>query len=308
MAGFPYFQLDRFLKILVQDMNRYVAISEEFPNDALGKVKSGGLLFDRKVTRIVTPGTLVDEKFMDPFQNNFLLSIMVEPPPDVPSLYANQPAGDDIFTKFASRKAGLAWLDLSTGEFLTQMTTLGVLPASVARIGAREILLSNSMEAHVRQNVLTLLGHQQHLVTWQPVPLPHMSIGDWVPMLERGVSEAELGEFSGQEVVAANMLLNYVKDRLPGLGLKLQPPLKRHEAANMGIDKSSLKGLEIVETLQDGLRDGKGSLLHAIRRTVTKSGSRLLRERVGISTRVAIAVSVESTFESLYDVARLTRK
>ena len=71
MAGFPFFQLDRFLKILVQDLNKYVAISEEFPVSIAGKVKSGGLLFDRKVARVVTPGTLIDEKFIDPYEKQF---------------------------------------------------------------------------------------------------------------------------------------------------------------------------------------------------------------------------------------------
>ena len=78
MAGFPFFQLDRFLKILVQDLNKYVAISEEFTNNVADKAKSGGLMFDRKVARIVTPGTLIDEKFMDPYVNNFLLSIHMD--------------------------------------------------------------------------------------------------------------------------------------------------------------------------------------------------------------------------------------
>src|SRR5579859_6481391 len=75
MAGFPFWQLDRFLKILVQDLNKYVAISEEFPTSISGKVKSGGLLHDRRVARVVTPGTLIDEKFIIPYENNFVLAL-----------------------------------------------------------------------------------------------------------------------------------------------------------------------------------------------------------------------------------------
>src|SRR5687768_16933130 len=74
-AGFPFFQLDRYLKILVQDLHRYVAIAEEFRNDAEAQSKSGGLLNDRRVTRIITPGTLIDETFMDPLMNNYVLAI-----------------------------------------------------------------------------------------------------------------------------------------------------------------------------------------------------------------------------------------
>ncbi|KAI5292968.1 DNA mismatch repair ATPase msh1, partial [Ascosphaera acerosa] len=66
MAGFPYFHLDRYLKMLVQDLQKKVAISEEFSNDVEARAKAGGLMFNRRVTRIVTPGTLIDENFMDP--------------------------------------------------------------------------------------------------------------------------------------------------------------------------------------------------------------------------------------------------
>jgi len=59
----------------VQDLNRYVAIADEFPNDASQKIKAGGLLHDRKVSRIITPGTLIDENFMDPYRHNFVLAI-----------------------------------------------------------------------------------------------------------------------------------------------------------------------------------------------------------------------------------------
>ncbi|MCJ1479781.1 DNA mismatch repair ATPase msh1 [Lambiella insularis] len=280
MAGFPYFQLERFLKILVQDLNKYVAISEEFPNDAAGKVKSGGLLFDRKVTRIVTPGTLVDEKFMDSSQNNFLLSIHPDAPLIEHSHQINQLKDNISLVNLDGQKVGLAWLDLSTGEFFTQASSLRLLASAVARIGSREIVLNNALDGSTKHDVLTLLGHQHHLVTWQPTAPPDMCITDWEPMLERNITEAEQREFSEEEVSAANMLLTYVKDRLRGLGMKLQPPLKRYEAESMGIDKSSLRGLEIVETLRDGVLGGKGTLLHAIRRTVTKSGARLLRDRI----------------------------
>ena len=79
MAGFPFFQLDRYLKMLVQDLNKYVAISEEFAPPAEDKAKSSnGLMFDRRVARIITPGTLIDEKFIDPSENNFLLAIYID--------------------------------------------------------------------------------------------------------------------------------------------------------------------------------------------------------------------------------------
>ncbi|MCJ1405916.1 DNA mismatch repair ATPase msh1 [Xylographa trunciseda] len=279
-AGFPFFQLERFLKILVQDLNKYVAISEEFPNNASEKVKSGGLLFDRKVTRVITPGTLVDEKFMDPFENNFILAIYPEPLDHENLVRASEMAEGSTLPVEAKQYIGLAWLDLSTGAFFTQVTTLDVLASGLARIRAREIVLSKIIDHNMKQFIFTLLGHEQHLVTWLPGLPTDMSITDWHPMLETPLSPAERAIFTEHEVLAGNILLEYVSDKLQGRAMKLQPPVKRHETENMCIDRNSLRGLEILETLRDAAAGGRGSLLHTIRRTVTKSGARLLRERL----------------------------
>ena len=63
MAGFPIMHLHKYLKILVQDHSRLVALCEEFPKDPAVGAKAG---FDRRVVRIVTPGTLIDEPFLNP--------------------------------------------------------------------------------------------------------------------------------------------------------------------------------------------------------------------------------------------------
>ena len=284
MAGFPVFQLDRFLKVLVQDLNRYVAISEEFANNASGKVKSGGLMFDRRVTRVVTPGTLVDEKFMDPFANNFLLSIHLKPSADEHTEVAVSQDPSALAEKMnagmLSHEVGLSWLDLSTGEFYTQATTLAALPSELARIGPREIVLHAEAVQDLRETVKEVLGHHEMLVTWQPGPETEMPITEWSPMLEAPVEDSEAERFSREELVAGSILLSYVRARLLGQGMKLQPPRKRQESENVGIDKNSMKGLEVIETCKDGISGGKGSLLHAARRTVTRSGARLLRERI----------------------------
>jgi len=279
-AGFPFFQLERFLKILVQDLNKHVAISEEFPNDASAKVKSGGLLFDRRVTRVVTSGTLVDEKFMDPYDNNFLLAISPEQPESGPATIRSGPSENDVLPFDATARVGLAWLDLSTGEFNTQATSIDSLSTLVVRIGAREIILGKTIGEESQKGILAMLGQESNLVTWHPRSPLQSRVVDWTPMLEAQVPVSEQNLFAPEEVAAGSMLLDYVRDRLQGLGIKLQPPLRREETESMVIDKNSLKGLEILETSRSGATGGKGSLLHAVRRTVTKGGARLLRERI----------------------------
>ncbi|KAF7716807.1 DNA mismatch repair protein [Penicillium ucsense] len=279
MAGFPFFQLDRFLKLLVQDLNRYVAISEEFAVDPEDKMKSGGLMWDRRVARIITPGTLIDEKFLDPSENNFLLAVYL----DVTSL--KKVSQDQSFAQSSQHllssvpiNAGLAWIDLSTGEFRTQLTTLQMLPSAIARIGAREILVDQRVENLIGQELQLLVGRDHRLVTFFKFPNIIAPMPEWNHMLDSPVPGNTIRDFTEEEVAAGFSLLEYTRGQLQRTDLKLLPPLRRHLDESMIIDRNSLSGLEILETARDGF--GKGSLIHAVRRTSTKSGARLLRDRL----------------------------
>ncbi|KAI6354359.1 hypothetical protein MCOR25_008655 [Pyricularia grisea] len=285
MAGFPFFQLDRFLKVLVQDLNRYVAIAEEFPNDAGDKVKSGGLMHDRRVARVITPGTLIDENFMDPYSNNYVMSIHLPEPPAI-----TLPAAENISAAAAAElptvpqplmenipnsPIGLAWLDLSTGHFITQSTTLGSLTSVLSRIGPKEIVLDRTIAPHASEELLALLAEERRLSTHAERP-EDWTPADWAPMLESEMQPQSMEAFTAEEVQASNLLLHYVKDRLQNINIKLQPPRRHQSMEVMSIDKNSMRSLEIKSTIRDGAL--RGSLLHAVRRTVTRGGARLLDE------------------------------
>lgn len=260
-AGFPFFQLDRYLKVLVQDLNKYVAVAEEFPNDAEDKIESAGLMHNRRVARIITPGTLIDENFIDPYANNYAMAIHV-------------PTRNGT-TSSDSIPLGLAWLDLSTGRFFMQHTELASLSSILSRIGPREIVLDKDFESQREHDIFCVLAEDRHLITYAPSG-DSMNISDWNSMLETEMSQATRESFSAGEIGAGNLILNYIKDRLQGMSMKLQPPVHHENMQVMTIDKNSLRALEVKQTIRDGFF--RGSLLHAIRRTVTKSGSRLLNE------------------------------
>ncbi|OHF01405.1 MutS domain V [Colletotrichum orchidophilum] len=287
MAGFPFFQLDRFLKMLVQDLNRYVAIAEEFPNNAPEKVKSGGLMHDRRVARVITPGTLIDENFMDPYTNNFVLAIHATAAqsgggveqtgaPD-----SSHSAADRSVTPATGDSAapplplGLAWLDLSTGQFYTQATDLPALSSILSRICPKEVVLNSEIQAQTDHGLWPILSEDRHLVTYSSSG-EIRCLSDWTSMLESEISQATRDAFTEREVTAGSLLLHYVKEQLLGLSMKLQPPLRHENMQIMSIDKNSVRALEIKQTIQDG--SFRGSLLHAIRRTATKSGARLLND------------------------------
>ncbi|KAJ9609929.1 MutS protein 1 [Cladophialophora chaetospira] len=320
MAGFPFFQLDRYLKLLVQDLNKYVAICEEFLVQTSGKVKSGGLKHDRRVTRVITPGTLIDEKFLDPYEYNFLLSIHPEPLAD--EHYAARQ--DDSLATEPEQKIGLAWLDLSTGDFYTQATIRSSLSSALTRIRPREIVLPSNASDDIRDEVENIVGHDHRLLTLHGTDSAFMSMGEWNNMLESPVAEDADAVFSLEEKLAGHHLLDYVRNRLQGLQLRLQPPRQKQLQALLSIDRNSLRGLEILETSREGL--GKGSLFHAVKKTSTKSGARLLRDRltspsaslIEINDRLDLVTTIvdnEELAESLvfrlrrmFDVQRIVQK
>lgn len=264
-AGFPFFQLDRFLKILVQDLSRHVAVAEEFPNDAADKIKSGGLMHHRKVARIITPGTLIDENFIDPYSNNYVMAIHV--------CKASPPS--DAHSKPSPTPLGLAWLDISTGHFFTQAADLAALPSILSRTSPREVVLDRDFDFPKGHDIFSMLAEGRHLITYSSQG-EIRTIADWSPLLEAAIPESSASAFTQEEVSAGGLVLNYIKDRLQGMEMKLQPPLRHESMQIMSIDKNTMRALEIKQTLRDGFF--RGSLLHAIRRTVTKSGARLLNE------------------------------
>ncbi|UNI14512.1 MutS protein 1 [Purpureocillium takamizusanense] len=277
MAGFPFFQLERYLKVLVQDLSRYVAIAEEFPNDAADRVKSGGLMHDRRVARIITPGTLIDENFIDPYSSNYVMAIYVCQHLTKPASQSSDKDHRDVVASSGAcaTPLGVAWLDLSTGQFFTQSSDLASLSSILSRISPREVVLDQDFESHKDHDIFSVLAEDRHLVTYSPQG-ELQDISDWTPLLEAEMSETVRRTFTEEEVFAGTLVLNYVKDRLQGMAMKLQPPLRHDSMQIMNIDKNSLRALEVKQTLRDGFF--RGSLLHAIRRTVTKSGARLLNE------------------------------
>ncbi|EPQ60899.1 hypothetical protein GLOTRDRAFT_30591, partial [Gloeophyllum trabeum ATCC 11539] len=242
MCGFPLMHLDKYLKILVQQNKRFVALCEEFHRTPLLGAKGG---FDRRVTRVVTPGTLIDEPFLNPYENNYLLAIGISD--------CHHPSGE----------LGLAWIDVSTGEFFTNASTSDMLRDDLARIGPREVVLHSSVAAeHPVRKTLTEEGY---LVSHIEVELPaqHVDIGppgDSSPSAHEGLAIALLTAY-----MQANLL-----EHMPSL----HRPNRDSAESRMQIDAHTIKALEIRE----GMREGgtTGSLMSIVKRTVTSGGTRLL--------------------------------
>ena len=249
MCGVPFHSYEPYLAKLIRSGFR-VAICEQTETPEEAKKRGGyKALVNRDVIRVVTQGTLTEDTLLSPRENNYIAC-------------ACESAG----------QYGLAWLDLSTGEFLAQSVARGQVAASLDRIGPSELLLQD------RLAVQDIFAAQKQILTPQPSSL--FDAQNAQKRLEKiyGVGTLEsFGSLSRPEIAAAGALVDYVertqKGKMPRLGRLRQITM----GAVMDIDPATRRSLELVRT-QTGER--RGSLLDCIDRTVTGAGARLLQVRL----------------------------
>lgn len=264
MCGFPLNQLDRHLKTLVQSCDRFVALCEEFPPTRAGEE------FTRKVIRVITPGTLIDESFLNLYENNYLLSI------------SSSGAG----------RFGLAWIDVSTGEFYSQPTTLECLRDDISRIGPREVILAKVSGGGPDPDVQIALADEPTITTTIVDALASSGTTTLPTPGEQEVDPQDISAplcYTDEELQAIRSLNNVLQSRLLGYMPVLSSPIRQDVSARMQIDSHTIHALEIKEAMREG--GTQGSLLNTIRRTVTSGGTRLLSRWLCESPPSATAVA-----------------
>ncbi|GAK64215.1 DNA mismatch repair protein [Moesziomyces antarcticus] len=253
MAGFPIFQLEKYLKILVLDHGLLVAIAEEFRSNDGNAVEIA-----RRVIRIVSPGTLIDEKFLDPFVNNFIVGISAN-----------------------NGRFGLAWLDVGTADFNSAVCgDFKTLRDEIARIGPREVVIDAST-IHATEDASTAEAGRECIDVRELVPDPSVYISHFTPDPTPSPSEDAVAGMDSLERGTVQVLLGYLRTRLLDSDSSLDAltharPLHQRLESAMQIDAHTLAALEIKE----GAREGglRGSLFSVLRRTVTRGGTRLLQQ------------------------------
>ena len=256
MCGFPVIHLQRYLKTLVQQNHRFVALCEEFARPASPGTKP---LYDRRVARIVTPGTLIDEPFLNHYENNYLMAI--------------SPATSSPPTEYD--ELGLAWLDVSTGEFFTKSTRVECLYDDIVRTRPREVVLPRTMESVDPCPIRAVVRGECIVVSYFDTPIPeHLQSLPDVPYTLFDARHPTTSILSSQEGSAVSLLTGYLQSILLEYMPSLSAPRKESDEARMEIDAHTLKSLEIREGVHGS--GGIGTLLGCVRRTVTSGGTRLL--------------------------------
>ncbi len=253
MAGIPHHAADGYIARLL-DRGFRVAICDQVEDPA----KAKGLV-RREVTRVVTPGTVVDPRAL---------------PERAPNYLAVAVAAEH------GTSLGLAACDFSTGEFIaTGFSGAGALPEladELARLGPREILLDPYlMGQEDLRSRLCAHGLVTPRIIEDYLPEPEHAAAE----LAAGLGTVSLAAFGIRErpaaVVASCALWQYLKANNQGGFTHLNGPRYYSRSEYMLLDASARRHLELLANSRDGRR--QGSLLWAIDATVTSAGGRALR-------------------------------
>ncbi|WP_188526638.1 DNA mismatch repair protein MutS [Sinisalibacter lacisalsi] len=261
MCGVPVHSADGYLLTLIRKGFR-VAVCEQMEDPAEARKRGSKSVVKRDVVRLVTPGTLTEESLLDARRHNFLAAY-------------NEVRGE----------AALAWVDISTGAFRVIPSSATRLAPELARLGPRELVVSEASEGEVAR-LVSDLG-----VPLSPLGRAAFDSDAGEKRLEELFSVTTLdafGSFSRAELGAMGAIVEYLaitqKGRLP----LLRTPVRESVSRLMQIDAATRRNLEITHALSGGR---EGSLLATIDRTVTSGGGRLLERRISSPSRDLVEIS-----------------
>lgn len=253
MCGVPVHAAQDYLRKLIS-LGHRVALCEQMENPAEAKKRGAKSVVRRDVVRLVTPGTLTEDDLLPTGANNFLASL------------AMLRHGD---TDFA-----LAWADISTGETWIKPLGPDTIADELARIAPAELIISEAALKEINQVASLPPSLLSHVAT-MPAEMFDSEIGSDVIKLH--FPHMDPSELDRATRAALGALLTYVERAQKNTNLALMPPRVERQSTDMAIDLATRHALELLTTNRG---EAKGSLRHAIDRTVTAAGSRLLARRI----------------------------
>lgn len=244
MAGIPYHAAESYFARLIQ-RGYHVAVCEQ-----MGEAVKG--LMPRKVTRVITPGTVMDPGMLSPKRNNYLACAFVQ-----------------------ENHGAVAFADITTGEFraaeIDSADGTAGLRAELIRLNPAEVLLPEGS---------TWYAEGAGAVTYWPAW--RFETGRCEQALRQQFEASALEGFglnqSSLAVRAAGAIVQYLQETQPSALHNLESLATYSLDDFMILDPATRRGLELTETLRSG--ETSGSLLGVLDHTVTPMGGRLLRQWV----------------------------
>ena len=279
MAGVPYHAAENYLAKLV-NLGESVAICEQIGDPATSKGP-----VERKVVRVITPGTVSDEALLVDRQDNLIVAIV-----DNQSSKAKK--SDPAF--------GLAYLDMASGRFvLTEPQTSEQLQAELQRLSPAELLYSESLQE------FSLIENRKGL---RRRPEWEFDLDTAISLLNKQFDTKELTGFGVDDkplgLSAAGCLFQYVKDTqrtaLPHIRSIIS------ESANKGVvlDAATRRNLELTQNLQGGQDNTLAAILD---KSSTPMGSRLLKRWLHFPLRdLTVLNNRQNTVSDIIDLDLIT--
>jgi DNA mismatch repair protein MutS len=249
MAGVPYHAVENYLAKLVQ-LGESVAICEQIGDPATSKGP-----VERKVVRIITPGTVSDEALLSDRQDNLIVAI-------TENNAKSKKASDPSF--------GLAYLDMTSGRFvITEPQTSEQLQAELQRLSPAELLYSETLSS---------LQHVDQYKGLRRRPEWEFDLETSVALLNKQFGTKELTGFGVDDKLlglsAAGCLFQYVKDTQRTALPHIRAIICESATSGVVLDAATRRNLELTQNLQGGVDNTLAAILDY---AATPMGSRLLK-------------------------------
>ena len=253
MCGIPYHAAHSYIPRLLK-AGKKIAVCEQTVMPENGKG-----IAEREVVEIITPGTVVEEDYLDSKSNNYLVSLSV-----------------------LRNTGSLSYIDLSTGEFrCTSFPWADIgdfLRKELRRLKPQELIIQESIYDD-DDTVRRILGEKKSLII-NRFPDWNYSLDDSYTRLKAQFGTASLKGFGikedAPEIFGTGVLLQYLTDTSKSLLTHIQSISSYSDSDYLGLDDSTQKNLELVQNMQDG--SSQFTLLDVLDHTKTPMGGRLIRK------------------------------
>ena len=246
MCGVPYHAVDTYVARLIEKGYK-VAICEQMTDPA----ESKGLV-ERAVTRVVTPGTVIESNMLDEHKASYIMAVHIQ-----------------------KNRAGVAFCDVSTGEFFVHQFSDAAnrLQDELARIMPREIIVPEeqipALQAYAQGHAIALTRISSDWLAYAAASRALTAHFGKQALADLGLDQIKQG------ICAAGALMMYLTETQKNALRHISHIQRYHSDRYMALDASARQSLELTESLR--ARGRRGSLLWMIDKTVTSMGSRMLR-------------------------------
>ena len=243
LAGIPYHALEGYLAKLIKAGNR-VAICEQIGDPSTTK----GLI-EREVVRVVTPGTVIEDSLIERGANNYLAAVIT-----------------------SSEIAGLSYVDITTGEFMTTEFPLHALNEEIERVNPSEVIIDKAIDyfSNGHSSIMRLSDFDLDLRSATDILLGHFEVAS---LMTYGCENMPLA------IKASASIINYLSGVQKSSLLQIKSLTTYSINDFMIVDSTTRKNLELFRGGR--LEDSEASLRWVLDLAETPMGSRLIKQWIG---------------------------